>query len=188
MVKLQGQFGQTLGQLTIALAVLAFKICTAAHKAVVGFLHQHLVFLVMTRCIKMLMDILHALPQLLVEGDAIEMLAQHGRHTFAHCHQFIIGIGRQHRIEYAQHTVERTACAVQCHDGVLKRSLSLIAGDGFDLGIMLLNTLTDGRLIVCSGNAVKRYRPTRRLERLEKYVVHFSPLFLVLRLIWYLVS
>ena len=86
LVKFQGQLGQAFGQLAIALAVLALQIGTAAHKAVVGLAHQHAVLHIMPLLVEMVMDVFHTLPQLLVEGDAVEVLTQHGCHALAHSH------------------------------------------------------------------------------------------------------
>ena len=47
LVKLQRQLGQALGQVAVTVAVGTLQIGTAAHKAVIGFLHQHPVLCIM---------------------------------------------------------------------------------------------------------------------------------------------
>ena len=110
------------------------------------------------------MDIFHSLPQMLVEGDAIEVLAQHGGHAIAHLVKRIVGITREHGIEHTQHSVEHCAGTLQCHDGVFECGSVSIINDGGHLGIMLPDTLTNSGFIVSCSDAVKGNHTTRRLE------------------------
>ena len=99
------------------------------------------------------------------------MLTQHGCHEVAHCHQGVIGVGRQHGIEHAQHPVQHGARTVQGDYRILKHGLIIVLDNGLHLGIMLLDSLTDSGFIVGSGNAVEGHCPTRRPEWSIKYIV-----------------
>ena len=113
----------------------------------------------------MVMDIFYALPQMLVEGDAVEVFAQHGGHAIAHLVKRIVGIAREHGIEDTQHSVEHCAGTLQCHDSVLECGSVSIINDGGHLDIMLSDALTNRGFIVICSDAVKGNHTTRRLER-----------------------
>ena len=132
------------------------QVGSATYKAIIGLTHQHGILLIVSRGIKVVMHILHPLPQALVERDAVEVLAEHGSHAIAHLHQRIIGIGREHGIKHAQHTVQCRSSTVEGYDGVLECRFGLVAGNGLDLGFVLLNATADGRLIIGRRDAVKR--------------------------------
>ena len=73
----------------------------------------------------MLVDILDALKQLLVESDIIAVLCQYGTHFLCQCIQLIVALGTQHTVEHGRYPVQQRVVAyslgdIYACDGILE--------------------------------------------------------------------
>ena len=125
----------------------------------------------MLRLVEVVVHIVDALPQLLVQRHAVAMLGDFRSHALRDSHERVVGIGREHGIEHSQHTVEHFARALKRHDGVLKGGGRLLVGNSLDFGTVTFHSLDNSLLVVGSSDAVEGYSAVSSLKRLEKNIV-----------------
>ena len=140
LLEFERQFRQFRLKLAISVAVGALKVCTAAGKRVVGVFEQRFLLSVEVEFVAVFVDLLYALPQLLVERDVCAVFSQFRGDAQRNLVHFLVAVGRQDWIECEQRAVEHLSGILKRLDSVFKRRARALVDDNLDFAVCLFDT------------------------------------------------
>ena len=146
---------------------------TLAHKLLVDLLEQ-LLFLARQRIVLLVVDLLDALEERLVERYLVFEIGQHRHHLLLNLAQFrrLVSLGEGEK--HAAHAVEQAVALVEGQDGVLERGRILILHDLLDVVTLVLDSRLEGRQIVRDLDLAEVGRAEGHLTLLQQRVLALS--------------
>ena len=137
-----------------AFHLLAGKQGARTDKAFVDFFQKLLVFALQLGII-MVVDVLDALEELLVERDFVLQVGQHGCHLLLRFGYDWRLVGAGEPVEDARDAFEQHTALLESQHRVLERRFLLISNYAPYVGALFLNSFLDGRQIVSGKNLVE---------------------------------
>ena len=124
---------------------------TLAHEILIDFLQQFLVF-ALQRVVLLVVNLLDALKQWLVERDLVLQVGEHGLHLLLYLAEFVRLVCLCEGEEYAGDTRQQATAILERKDGVLERCRILTVDNGLNVVTRLLDSSLKSRQIVGSLN------------------------------------
>ena len=163
LAELQGEQTQLLVDGFQALLFVSREVGAVVGEALVGLGEQTHLFGRETPTVAMVIHILDAGKECIVEDDRRRELREHRADLLGDSVHLIVAVGLQHIEEHAAHTVEQQTAAVEGDDSVLKGRDLAAVDDSVDLGFVLTNSLLEGRQVMLRLHLVKRRHAVRGL-------------------------
>ena len=157
--ELEGEHACILGELAQFLLAFLVEEGTAAYESVVAGFEQHLLFCIQFT-VRMVVNKLDALEELLVQCDVVGMLGEDRAHLLCQFLHLVAGLGTHHAREYVRHSAQEvvivfTLFCINTGDGVFERWLCRVVYNLVGCLVVAADTFHESLLIVAELNAVE---------------------------------